>query len=163
MPLARKFLLSTCPERHLLPLRSTSTLNLSVLQALMSPSFYSLLSLLSSLSPCSFPAYSPLPSVIRPSAPYSTPAITFRLPSLEDKVVCLLCLQIGDVFVSLPSTMEISHFTCPYASVVLRALLVLPLITCLRAGASIPIPWWRRCATSEIGGERFFGSLGGKN
>ena len=29
-------------------------------------------------------------------------------------------------------------------------------------GASIPIPWWRRCATSEIGGERFFGSLGGR-
>src|SRR6218665_1686910 len=26
-------------------------------------------------------------------------------------------------------------------------------------GASIPIPWWRRCATSEIGG-RLFGSLG---
>src|SRR6218665_2796526 len=84
IPLARKFLLSTCLERHLLSLRSSSMLNLSVLQDL-SPSFYSLLSLLSSLSPSSFPAYSPLPSVIRPSAPYSPPAIAFRLPSLEDK------------------------------------------------------------------------------
>src|SRR6218665_456262 len=84
MPLARKFLLSTCPEKHLLSLRSSSTLNLAVLQAL-SLSFYSLLYLLSSLSPSSFPAFSPLPSVIRPSAPYSTPAITFCFPSLEDK------------------------------------------------------------------------------
>src|SRR6218665_2419445 len=37
MPLAIKFLLSTCPERHLLSLRSSSTLNISVIQAL-SPS-----------------------------------------------------------------------------------------------------------------------------
>src|SRR6218665_2942684 len=29
-------------------------------------------------------------------------------------------------------------------------------------GASIPIPWWRRCATSKIGGERLFGSFGGE-
>ena len=30
------------------------------------------------------------------------------------------------------------------------------------AGASIPIPWWRKCATSEIGGKVFW-VLGGKN
>src|SRR6218665_1381647 len=53
IPLARKFLLSTCLERHLLSLRSSSMLNLSVLQV-VSPSFYSLLSLLSSLSPSPF-------------------------------------------------------------------------------------------------------------
>src|SRR6218665_2748094 len=129
IPLARKFLLSTCLERHLLSLRSSSILNLSVLQD-VSPYFYSLLSILSSLSPSSFPAYSPLPSVIRPSAPYSTPAIAFRLPSLEDNG--RLSPPLSTDRCCLPSTMEISHFTCPYASVVLSALLVLPLITCLR-------------------------------
>src|SRR6218665_3394505 len=116
IPLTRKFLLSTCLERHLLSLRSSFMLNISVLQDL-SPSFYSLLSLLSSLSPSSFPAYSPLPSAIHPSAPYSTPAIAFRLPSLEDNG--RLSPPLSTDRCCLPSTMEISHFTCPYASVVL--------------------------------------------
>jgi len=31
-----------------------------------------------------------------------------------------------------------------------------------RPGASIPIPWWRRCATSEIGGKGFLGPWGGR-
>ena len=105
MPLARKCLLSDLLA-NLLALRISSAsiklssmLNLSVLQAL-SPSFYSLLSLLSSLPPSSFPAYSPLPSVIRPSAPCSTSAIAFRLRSLEDKgrLSPPLSLQIGVFF-----------------------------------------------------------------
>src|SRR6218665_3806888 len=58
IPLARKFLLSTCLERHLLSLRSSSMLNLSVLQDL-SPSFYSLYCL--SSSPCPPPLFLRLP------------------------------------------------------------------------------------------------------